>query len=54
MSHNDLGLVISLFVFIVTAFLLIYMIYNGGLKQCAKKHNVYNCEYVAVPKKEGE
>ena len=24
------------------------------LNDCAKQHNVYACEYVAVPKKEGE
>ena len=24
------------------------------LSQCAKKHNVYACEFIAVPVKEGE
>jgi hypothetical protein len=27
---------------------------EGKLADCAKQHNVYACEYVAVPKKEGE
>jgi hypothetical protein len=27
---------------------------SDDLTACAKQHNVYACEYVAVPKKDGE
>lgn len=27
--------------------------FNNKLDQCAKQRNVYACEYVAVPKKDG-
>lgn len=35
-------------ILLMVAFLLEY---TKGLSICAKQHNVYACEYVAVPKK---
>lgn len=39
------------------AFIAIFLVWmpldQSKLNECAKQHNVYACEYVAVPKKEG-
>ena len=46
-------LLVSFFAFfVVSAAMFLVLVFGGRyhLSQCAKQHNVYECEYVAVPK----
>ena len=48
-------LVSFVMLFVISAAMFWTLVLGGRyhLSKCAKQHNVYACEYVAVPKKEG-
>lgn len=53
MAAALMGFIVGFLFCALISFSLVEAGNNGTLTECAKQHNVYACEYVAVPKKEG-
>lgn len=46
----DRAFAIALFFYLVMGAILVFNLEAPSLQECEKKHNVYECELVAVPK----